>query len=166
MPRRNQIASEELAQELYLTLFPARVRPSLHHYLHVRWCGAPDWAYAIQEAGNLLVHLLEALAAAYLYDCLKARGRKKEVTTKDVFERISHHDVVEYRHVLTEVEERVRGDDSAPKSAISIVQRHRRIADALSDPGKAPEILAPVIDRLAKPQATNRPARKVPRGRE
>ena len=164
MPRRDQLAAEELAHELYLGLFPARVRPRLHSYLHTRWFGAPDWAYAVQEAGDLLVHLLEGIAAAYLYDYLKGRGRKKEITTKDVFERISHGDVVEYRHVLTEVEERVRDDDSAPKYALGIVERHRAIANALPEPATAEEVLAPVVDRLArlsKPRQRKAPRRQL-----
>ena len=150
MHSRNELAAEEFAHEIYLALFPARVRLKLRTYLHVRWCGAPDWAYAIQEAGNFLVHLLEGLAAAYLYDYLKGKGRKREITTKDVFEHISHGDIVEYRQVLTEVEERVRDDKAAPKYAISIVERHQAVADALSHQEKANEVLARLVDCLAR----------------
>ena len=141
--------TQNLVLPVYLQLFPARTRPVLQRCVNTRSSGAPDWLYAVQEIGDLLLHLLEGIMAAYIYDALRSQ-KHKEPDLRDGIKRIAKREIAEYRRELREVEKRIEASESAPKYALTIVERHRILTESLSDSEEAGEVLQRALQRARR----------------
>jgi hypothetical protein len=93
---------------------------------------------------------MAGIIAAYFFERLRRREGDKIVVT-DVLERIAEEDVVRYEQVLRKAELlSAAQSSSAPKGTITIIEKHRAIASALSDPRAADDLLIPILEDAAK----------------
>ena len=140
----------ELVEYSSLKLFPASARRLQLRTRRVHYAGGPEWFYVIQELGSLFHDIIAGIIAAYLFERLRRRKGDKIVVT-DVLERIAEEDVVRYKQVLRKAELlSAAQSSSAPKATITIIEKHRAIASALSDPRAADDLLVPILEDAAK----------------
>ncbi len=133
-----------------LKLFPASARRLQLRTRRVHYKGGPEWFYVVQQLGSLLHDVMAGIIAAYLFERLRRRKGDKIVVT-DLLERIAEEDVVRYEQVLRKAELlSAAQSSSAPKSTITIIEKHRAIASALSDPRAADDLLVPILEDAAK----------------
>jgi hypothetical protein len=141
----------DLVEYSSLKLFPASARRLQQlRTRRVHYKGGPEWFYVIQQLGSLLHDIMAGIVAAYLFERLR-RPKGAKIVITDVLERIAEEDVVRYEQVLrkTELLSAVQSS-SAPNSTITIIEKHRAIASALSDQGAADNLLVPILEDAAK----------------
>ena len=93
---------------------------------------------------------MAGIIAAYLFERLR-RPKENKIVMTDILERIAEEDVVRYEQVLQKAELlSAAQSSSAPKATIIIIEKHRAIASALSDPGAADNLLVPILEDAAK----------------
>ena len=148
--RRIKTPSRDLVEYAGLKIFPASARRLQLKTRRVRYSGAPEWFYLVQELGSLLYNIMAGIIAAYLFECLR-RPKGSKIVITEVLERIAEEDVVRYEQVLRKAELLSSSQtSSAPKSVITIIEKHRAFARALSDPAAADELFVPVVQDAAK----------------
>jgi hypothetical protein len=140
----------DLVEYSWLKLFPASARRLQLKMRRVRYKGGPEWFYVIQDLGFLLYNIMSGIIAAYLFERLR-RPKGSKIVVTDVLERIAEEDVVRYEQVLRKAELLSPAQkSSAPDSVITIIEKHRAFARALSDPAAADELFVPVLYDAAK----------------
>jgi len=140
----------ELVEYSSLKLFPASARRLQLRTRRVHYKGGPEWFYVIQQLGSLLHDIMAGIIAAYLFERLR-RPKENKIVMTDILERIAEEDVVRYEQVLQKAELlSAAQSSSAPKATIIIIEKHRAIASALSDPGAADNLLVPILEDAAK----------------
>jgi hypothetical protein len=140
----------ELVEYSSLKLFPASARRLQLRTRRVHYKGGPEWFYVIQELGSLLHDIMAGIIAAYLFERLR-RPKGDKIVVTDVLERIAEEDIVRYEQVLRKAEV-VSGahSSSAPKATITIIEKHRAIASALSDRDAADKLFVPILEDAAR----------------
>ena len=148
--QRVRTPPRDLVDYSWLKLFPASARRLQLKTRRVHYKGGPEWFYVIQELGSLLYNIMAGIIAAYLFERLR-RPKGSKIVITDVLERIAEEDVVRYEQVLRKAELLSAAPKSAaPDSVITIIEKHRAFARALSDPAAADDLLMPVLDDAAK----------------
>ena len=136
----------DLVQYSWLKLFPVSARRLQLRTRRVHYSGGPEWFYVIQELGSLLHDIMAGILAAYLFERLR-RPKGDKVVITDVLERIAEEDVVRYDQLLRKAELVSAAPSSAgPQATITIIERHRAIAFALSDPAAADDLFGPILE--------------------
>jgi len=139
----------DLVEYSRLKLFPASARRLQLRTRRVHYAGGPEWFYVIQKLGSLLHDIMAGIIAAYLFERLR-RPKGDKVIITDILERIAEEDVVQYEQVLRKAELLSAAQTSAaPKATITIIERHRAIASALSDPAAAHDLFVPILEDAA-----------------
>ena len=148
--QRVRTPPRDLVEYSWLKLFPASARRVQLKTRRVRYKGGPEWFYVIQELGSLLYNIMAGIIAAYLFERLR-RPKGSKIVITEVLERIAEEDVVRYQQVLRKAELLSAAQkSSAPDSIITIIERHRALARALSDPAAVDELFVPVLDDASK----------------
>jgi hypothetical protein len=139
----------DLVEYSWLRLFPASARRLQLRTRRVHYAGGPAWFYVIQELGGLLHDIMVGILAAYLFERLR-RPKGDKVVITDVLERIAEEDVIRYEQVLRKAEMLSPAQKSAaPEATITIIERHRAVASALSDPTAAADLFVPILEDAA-----------------
>jgi hypothetical protein len=147
--RRIKTPPRDLVEYVWLKTFPASTRRLQLKTRRVHYSGGPDWFYITQELGSHLYSILSGIIASYLFERLR-RPKGESVIITDVLERVAEDDVVTYHRRLRKAD-LLSADEraSAPASVVTIIEKHRTLASALSDAQAAEELLLPLLEDAA-----------------
>lgn len=144
-----------ITEKTYASLFPKHCEKEARRLWNIRYSGAPEWVYVLQDAAGLLRELLGDLAALWVaHNTLKALVATIERDyIVEIWSRVRHDEICQYRRIVRRMKRATV--DGATKAARDIAKRHGDIVELLKTRTGRREILA-----IVEPWAIRKRSRK------